>query len=140
MPRAQAGHPPHGRAGRLLLPALLTALCGCTDMVRVSSEPSGARLLVNGRERGVTPRTVMVNRTSQRITVELHRPDCRPLAELLRREADGRPVPWQHFRLEPVGAEAAPSEGGTIPAARAGGGAAKAPAVSGHASPGSERP
>jgi len=57
---------------QVLYPGCATLTSGTTQMVRVKSKPTGARVLVNGRDVGVTPVTAVVSRWGwHRVRIEL---------------------------------------------------------------------
>lgn len=59
-------------AAQVLYPGCATMLNGPTQLVRVKSQPRGARVFLDGREVGTTPVTVTVSRwRTPRVRVEL---------------------------------------------------------------------
>jgi hypothetical protein len=78
------------RTGRIvkLGAAAVTLLCGCTSYVRITSEPDGARVWIDGEDRGRTPLVVPVGSSpwlsaGNRITLE--HPECHRFSTSLRR-------------------------------------------------------
>ena len=65
---------------------LAASLCGCTSLVRITSEPSGARVWIDGTVRGVTPlETAVTHYPTYRNRIVLEHPDCETLSTTLRR-------------------------------------------------------
>ena len=65
----------------------LGAVAGCSSRIKITSEPSGARVVVDGAEVGVTPLSVHVNwHTFKYNQIVLTHPECHTLATALRRK------------------------------------------------------
>jgi hypothetical protein len=61
-------------------------LSGCWSPVTITSEPSGARVWIDGVERGVTPVTTEVHWSgTRRNTIVLEHPDCHRFSTTLQR-------------------------------------------------------
>jgi len=74
------------RGKQLMTLVSAAALCGCTSLVRITSEPSGARVWIDGVMCGVTPlETVVTHYPTYRNRIVLDHPGCEPLSTTLRR-------------------------------------------------------
>jgi hypothetical protein len=124
--------------GKIAAATLVALLCGCESAVTITSEPSGARVWIDGVERGATPVTTTVEwKGWDRNHIVLQHPDCHPFSTTLQRTlrwfADSkvsawmgvagiytyglgfilfvRPIEQQHFVLAPL----IPPAGGSAP-------------------------
>ena len=85
-----------------LAPAAATlAAAGCATMangtvqrIPVTSDPPGARVLLDGRSAGFTPTQVMVSRRNREPVVEIEMSGFRPAVHRLERRENWEPVLW----------------------------------------------